>query len=315
MTAALLDYRTAARPPAAERVVVVVLNWCNEADTTLCLRSVLAAARASANADVVPLLVDNGSPDGSGPRLADAFPEVAYLQTGANQGYAGGNNRGMEWARANGADHVVVINNDAVLAPDAIDWLVQTARAAAARGGPVGLVAPKILSRQEPTRLLYAGGTLSLVRGLGVHWREGEPDDAARDLAPGAPISFATGCCFLITRAALERVGGFDESYFAYVEDADLSYRLARAGLALVYEPRARVLHDDPGGRGEPTEFHIVQRDRNRRRFARLRLSPARRVAFACWFYPTRAIHFARYLLRGDRARARAVRRGVFEAL
>src|SRR4051812_42735983 len=76
---------------AAPHVVVVVLNWCNENDTAACLESLALVHYES----VTVLLVDNGSPDGSGDRLRDRFPAVRYLQTGANLGYAGGNNRGF----------------------------------------------------------------------------------------------------------------------------------------------------------------------------------------------------------------------------
>ena len=65
----------------------------------------------------------------------------------------------------------------------------------------------------------------------------------------------------------------------------------------------------------DPTPFQIAQRDRNRRRFAALRLSGARRVAFGAWFYSTRALHLARHVLRGDRARAAAIWQGTWGAL
>jgi GT2 family glycosyltransferase len=129
-------------------------------------------------------------------------------------------------------------------------------------------------------------------------------------------VTFATGCCFLITADALRRTHGFEPSYFAYVEDVDLSYRVrAEQGLRIVYEPRARVLHRSPVGAAELSEFHILQRDRNRRRFARLRLSWAARAAFAAWFYPTRLLRAAGYALASDAMRARAVLRGAFGRL
>jgi GT2 family glycosyltransferase len=288
----------------ANRVVVVVLNWCNEADTVACLQSVLAQRLLG----VVPLLVDNGSPDGSGDRVAAAFPEVPYLQTGRNLGYTGGNNRGFAWALREGADHVLVLNNDAVLEPGCVARLLDAANSDA----EVGLVAPKILALDDPGRVWFAGGSISLARGVGRHWREGERDDRDRDPPSPVPIGFATGCCFLITRRALEAAGGFEESFFAYGEDLDLSFRLARLGFRLVFEPAARVRHRDPAARGAPSVFQLVQRDRNRRRFARLRLGRARRLAFGCWFYPTRAAHLLRYLAQGDRARAGAIWRGMW---
>ena len=105
-----------ARTVADAHVVVIVLNWCGEDDTAECLESL---ARCDWPRLTV-LLVDTGSPDGSGARLHARFPELPYLQTGANLGYTGGNNRGFEWALAHGADHVVVLNNDTVVEPDLI---------------------------------------------------------------------------------------------------------------------------------------------------------------------------------------------------
>lgn len=301
--AARRDQAARNRSICAGRVVVVVLNWCRESDTVACLQSVLA----SDHDGVTPLLVDNGSPDGSGERLHRAFPEVAYLQTGENLGFSGGNNRGIAWALERGADFVLVLNNDAVLAPDCISRLV-----AAARATPrVGAVTPKILAFDAPERIWYAGGDASLVRLAGRHRRAGERDDAAKDPAAPEPVSFVTGCCLLLTPAALDAVGGFDESYFAYVEDLDLSLRLERAGFAALYEPRARCLHRVPPPADEPTPFQIAQRDRNRRRLAAARLSPARRLLFRLWYYPTRLVHLAHYVVRGDRARARAIVDGV----
>jgi GT2 family glycosyltransferase len=298
-------------PPSGEgeagrrvpHVVVVVLNWQGYDLTADCLRSLAATDWPRTTV----LLVDNGSPDGSGARLHRDFPDVPFLQTGANLGYTGGNNAGFRWALAEGADHVVVLNNDTEVAPDCVRRLVAVADGDAR----VGLVAPKILIHDAPGTLWFAGGDLALARGTGRHRGEGVED--AR-YAPGhaaGEITFATGCCFLITRAALEATGGFDDAFFAYNEDVDLSYRLARAGFRLRYEPAATLTHKVPPADAEPSPFQIAQRDRNRRRFVRLRLGAARRALFAAWFYPTRAAHVARYLLRGDRARAAAIVKGA----
>jgi GT2 family glycosyltransferase len=290
------------RPSPSPHVVVIVLNWCGEADTVACIDSL----RASDYPRLTILLVDNGSPDGSGERLHRRYPELPYLQTGANLGYTGGNNRGLDWARANGADHVVILNNDTVVDPACVSWLVRAVESDSAIGG----VAPKILVHEAPGRLWYAGGDLMLVRGTGRHRGEGALDDAPA--APKVePISFMTGCCFLLTRRALDAVGGFEESFFAYNEDTDLSWRLLRAGFRLVYEPRAILEHKVPVGAVEPSPFQILQRDRNRRRFVALRLGRAERARFAAWFYPTRVVHLARYVARRDWARARAVWEGM----
>jgi hypothetical protein len=301
--------RTAPTSPAATasadvpHVVVVVLNWCGYDDTAACVRSLLRGDWPR----LTVLLVDNGSPDGSGDRLHHAFPTIPYLQTGANLGYTGGNNRGLAWARAHGADHVVVLNNDTEVAPDCVRRLVEAADA----GSGVGLVAPKILVHDTPETLWYAGGDLALSRGTGRHRGEGVAERAFPRGDVATDVTFATGCCFLLTRAALEATGGFEEGYFAYIEDVDLSYVLSQRGFRLRYAPAARLTHKVPTSAQEPSPFQIRQRDRNRRRFARLRLAATRRARFACWFYASRLVHLARYAARADWARARAIIDGM----
>lgn len=281
----------------------MVLNWCGERDTIACIESLEQSTYAKTSL----LLVDNASPDGSGERLRQRFPDVPYLQTGANLGYAGGNNRGFDHALANDADWVLVLNNDTVVDPHCIEWLVRTAENTGA-----ALVAPKILYYDAPDTIWFGGGDFSPMRALGLHRHEGARDV---DAAAPEPITFATGCCFLIKADALRALGGFDESYFAYVEDVELSLRLERAGLRLMYEPRARVLHKIPVGPAPETPFQIRQRDRNRRRLARAHFHAMQRVVFAAWFYPTRLIHFIRYALRGSRPQAQAILAGMFGSL
>lgn len=285
-------------PAVNASVTAIVLNWCNEGETAACLESLAA----STHAPLTILLVDNGSPDGSGDRLHERFPALPYLQTGQNYGYAGGMNRGIQWALAHGADFVLILNDDTVVDPECIRGLV---RAIDESGAAVSV--PQILYFDDPQRVWYAGGRISRTRALGVHLRENRPSDPGQTRAP---ISFVCGCCFLI-RADVARVtGGFDESFFAYVEDVELSVRLSRAGYHMVYEPSARVLHR-VGMATEPTPFQIRQRDRNRRRLVAKHYPWPERARFALWFYPSRAVLLARYLAKRDVARATATVQGA----
>jgi GT2 family glycosyltransferase len=289
---------------ALPKVMVIVLNWCGEDDTIACIESLQRSTYAALSI----LLIDNASPDGSGDRLHARIPHIPYLQTGSNLGYAGGNNRGFERALADKADYVVVLNYDTIVDEGCISALVRTAEATGA-----ALVAPKILYYDDPTVVWYAGGDFSPMRALGLHRREGLADTRGADAAE--PISFATGCCFLIRSDVVRRLGGFDESYFAYVEDVELSVRIARAGLRMLLEPRARVLHRIPLGRTQESPFQIRQRDRNRRRLARTHFGPMQRIVFAAWFYPTRAIYLGRFVLRAAWPEAKATLAGAFGSL
>ena len=302
----------AARPStgAGQAVVAVVLNWCAEDDTAACLESL---ARSDWPA-LTTLLVDNGSPDGSGDRLHARFPALPYLQTGANLGYTGGNNRGFAWALEHGADYVLVLNDDTVVAPDCVRRLVEAAESATRGGARVGGVSPKILYHDAPDRVWFGGGDFSSMRALGLHRGELRADEPARDRGVER-ITFMTGCCFLVPAPVLRAAGGFAEEFFAYVEDVELSLRLARAGYALLYEPRARVLHRIAPEPPRSSPFQIRQRDRNRRRLVRRHYGPAERLGFAVWFYPTRAVHLLRYAAARDWERARAQWEGMVGAL
>ena len=285
------------------RVWSIVLMYGEEVETAACIESLLAQDYP----ELVVLLVDNRSSDGSGERLRKRFPQIEYLDTGANLGYTGGNNRGIERALASGADYVFVLNNDTVLDPACVSALV---RAAESRDR-VGMVAPKILYFDEPDVIWYAGGDHSTARGLGTHRRQHERDNGGGKEQIEA-ITFVTGCAFLMPAGVARDVAGFREDLFLYCEDVELSLRVRRAGYELYYQPEARLYHKEPRI-SNPSAFQIRLRDRNRRRVVRGHYGPLERLRFAAWFYPTRAVRFAQFALRGDWARARAILDGALE--
>jgi GT2 family glycosyltransferase len=248
------------------------------------------------------LLVDNASFDGSGNRLRNRYPAIQYLNTGGNFGYTGGNNRGIRLALDNGADFVLVLNNDTVLDPRCVSVLMESAHHA----DRLGAIVPKILYWDDPHRIWFAGGDYSYAKALGSHRGFLEVDDP--DETPRLDdITFATGCCFLMPAKVAREMKGFRDDFFIYCEDAELSLRLTRAGYRLYYQPAARILHRESSRRVEPTPFQIFYRDRNRRRIATQHYSLAQRARFALWFYPTRVVRFVQYAVRGEWDRARAV--------
>ena len=142
------------------RVTAVVLNWNNEHDTKACVDSLLAQDCPALKI----LIVDNGSPDGSGPRLHARYPNAEYLQTGRNLGYCGGNNRGIKQAVDTGADYVLVINNDTVLDSACVRELV-----CATDGEKIGAVGAKVLRYDAPDTVWFAGGKFDRMKAIGIH--------------------------------------------------------------------------------------------------------------------------------------------------
>src|SRR5262245_31612036 len=141
-------------------VWAIVLTAGGEEVTAACLESLLCQSYPA----LTILLVDNASPDGSGDALRRRFAGIRYHNTGANLGYTGGNNRGIEVALEGGAEFLLILNNDTIAESDCVSQLVSSARF----GDRVGVVVPKILYFDDPTRVWFGGGDFSRTKALGV---------------------------------------------------------------------------------------------------------------------------------------------------
>lgn len=219
---------------AADRKVgVVLVNW-NGGDFTLpCLETLRAS-------DLKPwrtVIVDNASADGSPGRIEALFPEAVLIRNESNLGFAGATNQGLRNVMEAGADFAWVLNNDTLVEPQCLARLVD-----ALQDNPdMGAVSGKILTSDSPPRLWYAGARWSPWTLTPKHTGHGEHDSGKYDTPCEAP--FLSGCCMLLRRQALDRVGLFDEKYFAYWEDADWCLRALAKGVRLCYEPRAVLYH------------------------------------------------------------------------
>ena len=217
-------------------VSVVVVAWGCLPWTRACVESVLAHTPRPFEL----VLVDNGSPDGTGAyfrelrdRLGGTAP-VQVLTNPENLGYPVGANQGIRAAR--GRD-VVVLNNDARVRAGWLEALLQARRS---RPG-VGIVAPKVLN--EDGTVQSAGGVLHHPDG-GFTIPGADEDRLAPPVNARRELTSAGGPCMLLTRELLEAVGAFDEAYSpGYFEDSDLCLRAREAGFSLVYEPGAEVIH------------------------------------------------------------------------
>jgi hypothetical protein len=183
------------------------------------------------------LLVDNGSSDGSAAAARKAFPDVEVLETGSNLRFAGGNNAGMRLALSSGADFLILLNNDTLVDPGFVSRLMERMQ----QDLRCSIVAPKILYAGEPDRLWFAGGAVSLWSGTMRHIGIRETDRGQHD-SP-LEIDYASGCCLMIRRSIVERIGMLDETYRMYGEDTDWCMRARRAGYTVWYEPSAKIWH------------------------------------------------------------------------
>ena len=217
----------------------MIPNWNGRRWLPGCLRSL--AEQSLAPAEVI--VVDNGSSDGSPDYLQAEHPDVRILALGSNTGFAHAANVGV---RAAAHDLVALVNTDVVLAPD---WLERMTRALRL-DHRAGSVACKMLSLDDPSRVYDAGDVL---RRDGACEQRGrfEADDGRFD-RPGEVFGACAGAA-LYRRDVVVAAGGFDERYFAYLEDVDLALRLRLAGWRCRYEPA--VARHAGGGSAEQLPY------------------------------------------------------------
>lgn len=236
------------------RISVVVINLNGERHLT----QLVAALQAQTLRDFELIFIDNASTDGSVPlmqRLCDqsSLP-ITLLINERNLGFAPACNQGIRAAQGR---WIALLNNDAFPEPGWLEHLW-----AAAQAGPrLGMIAAKLLFAHQPERINSAGIAIDRA-GIAWDWRGGEIDQP--DECGPIEIFGPCGGAALYSRPMLEQLGGFDEDFFAYLEDVDLAWRAQLAGWRCVLEPKARVYHVHSAtlGDGSPFKNYLLGRNK-----------------------------------------------------
>ena len=202
------------------------------------------------------VLVDNASTDGTVEAVKSAFPAVTTLVNPVNLGYAAGVNVGLRHALEQGADLACILDNDAVIALDALSRMMRVMQAHPS----AGLLTPKILYHSMPDVIWYSGHkrrrvTLAPIEGS-MNVRDADLNGDPR------PVDYAPCCGLLIRRAVLEKIGLLEERFFIYYEDLDFCIRAQENGFELLNVTEARVWHkvSASAGDGSPLQKYYLAR-------------------------------------------------------
>lgn len=234
-------------------VSVVVLDYNSGSEIVDCLASVAADAGEI-------IVVDNASTDGSVESVKEAFPHAKILTNDTNRGFAVAANQGVH--AANG-DVVVLLNPDAIAEPGTLAVLGRAVEAHP-RAGVVGALVLNPDGTVQPTKRAFPKLRHAAMHGLlGLLWRN-NPGTRAYTLADVSfeeprTVDWVAMTAVAIRPEAFETVGGFDESFFFFVEDVDLCRRLGDAGWEIWFEPRAVVTHEWGGSwTKQPLRFLLM---------------------------------------------------------
>lgn len=236
-------------------VFVVVLNYNGFNETDKCIQSL----KSSDYKKLEIIVIDNYSTDDSFFKLKNRYPELISARCERNLGYAGGMNVGAKLAMENGANFILLTNNDMTYSKNFLFPMVSLAL----KDPQVGIVSPKVLYMHDKNSIYCAGGEFRLHLCGGVNMYQGK---AALDFANKIrAISLAEGSCLLIKKEVYEKVGMMNEKFFMYFEDLDFSTRV-RKHFKIMYTPESVVYHKTGGGLGwgDYTPLYYFYYTRNR---------------------------------------------------
>ena len=224
-------------------VFVVILNWNGKSCLDRSLKSVFRMKYD--NFQVV--VVDNDSRDGSFEEARRNFGKAHFIRNEENVGFARGMNVGMRFAIAHGAEYLWILNNDTEVEVGTLTELVLTAKSSGTRN----LYSPLIVFPDG--KEWFSGGEIMWWRMRAVHTLIRHRDDVPY------VTGFLTGCALFLSKASAVRLNLFDERYFLYYEDADLSVRAKALGMDCIMVPKARIIHSE-SSRSNPDKLYWLVR-------------------------------------------------------
>ena len=218
------------------KVAVVIVHW----NRKNLLEKFLPSVMASSYSNMEVVLADNASTDGSVEYVQQHFPEIKIVRNDQNYGYAGGYNKALKQVEA---DYYILLNNDIEVPGNWIEPVIEAMEADVS----LGACQPKMLDYHDKALFEYAGACGGFIDKYGYPFCRGrmfntlEHDYGQYD--EPVNIFWATGACLFIRANLFHEVGGFDEHFFAHMEEIDLCWRMHLHGYKLKVIPQSKVYH------------------------------------------------------------------------
>lgn len=251
-------------------ISIIIVHYNNEKQTFDCLDSLLSVKTDGFR--FTTLIIDNGSQKKL--QLSEKYSDRRFevIRSETNLGFSGGNNLGIQYAIEQfNSDFLLLLNNDTIVEPNFLKLLYKTYK----EEPNAGIICPLIYFKagneyhksykknDEGKIIWFGGGSLDWNHITAFHRGVDEIDKG--QFPEIENMDFATGCCMFIDREVLEKAGAFDERYFLYLEDVDLSLRVKACGYSLLLSPKAIIWHENAGssgGAGSATQDYYMTRNR-----------------------------------------------------
>jgi GT2 family glycosyltransferase len=235
---------------------VIIVNWKSVALLRKCLESIVAGA---GDLDLEVLVIDNASYDGSAGLVSECFPSVLFIQSEENLGFASANNRAFQHSRGR---NILFLNPDTEIVGGALNEMVKVLQTRE----DAGMVGPKLLNpdlsvqtesmRVFPTIVneLFGSAITRRIFAKSNFWGD---KPIAENVTGPTSVYMLPGSCLLVRREVFEAAGRFNENYFMYAEDVELSYKIKSAGWKIYYCGNAEVIHHAGSSSTQKAESHF----------------------------------------------------------
>lgn len=286
-----------------EKVSIILVNYNGKKYNNKCIQSIL---QSTVKDRLQVIIVDNASTDDS---LADLRThwgqneQVVIIEMDQNYGFSKANNEGIKWSIKHNINKFLLLNNDTEIDENAIEEMLKIQKET------LGIVVPKILYADKPNTIWCAGGEFTTLikkpKQRGLNQRDkGQYDKDSM-------CEFANGCCLLLSREIIDKIGFWDESFFLYYEDTEYSLRALENGIPIWYCAKAVVYHKVNGstkGNENPDSVYYISRNwlmcnkmYMKRRF----------LLFMCYYILNRAVWTLVWLISGKFEMGIAILKGM----
>ncbi|MEN0056119.1 MAG: glycosyltransferase family 2 protein [Mucilaginibacter sp.] len=284
------------------KVAVVILNWNGVKYLKQFLPSVLASTWPGL--DIV--LGDNGSTDNSVAFVRENFPSVKIIETGNNFGFTGGYNRVLSQVNA---DYFILLNSDVEVVPGWIEPVINLMES----DPLIAAAAPKLLAYAQKNQFEHAGAAGGFIDSFGYPFCRGrmfyEVEDDLGQYQQSGEVFWASGASLFIKKKCWDEAGGFDEFFFAHMEEIDLCWRLKNMGYKVMYCAQSTVYHVGGGTLNAEDPFKTYLNFRNNLLLLKKNLPFGRALFVILMRFWMDLLALIRFLAEGKRKDAWAVSR------
>lgn len=236
-------------------VFIIIVNYNGSKDTLACLDSIKNITYKNYKV----IVVDNGSSEDKN-ILSDTISDenIQLILLNKNIGFSAGNNVGIRYALNQGADYIVLLNNDTVVEPDFLTNAI--CRMQKNNNEKIGILIGKIFYFSSPHKVWYAGGEVTKLLSRVLHYDTDDDSISTEERY----VNYATGCYYCIPSSVIKIAGELPEEYFLYCEDTDYSTAVINNGYRILYYPQSVIYHKVNGSTGSNSDLYKYYTTRNK---------------------------------------------------